>query len=531
VVAASPIPSQPAPTPFPLNAGWWDSAVCYEVFVRSFYDSNGDGIGDLNGLIQKLDYINDGNPGVQHDLGANCIWLMPIAEATSYHGYDTTDYYTVERDYGSNDDFKRLIAEAHRRGISVLIDLVLNHTAREHPWFQEALRNPASPYRDYYIWSEQNPGYRGPWGEAVWHRSPAANEYYYGIFWEGMPDLNYRNPAVTAEAQKISSFWLNDMGADGFRLDAIKHLIENGPVQENAPETLAWLRGYRVFLQQTAPNAFTVGEIFDATPTLLKPYYPDQLDEYFIFDIGERIIDAATTGNAKPFASAVQRVNAALPYQRFAPFLTNHDQDRVMGLLGGDQGKAKAAALALLTIPGLPFVYYGEEIGMIGQKPDERLRTPMQWTADATTSGFTSGQPWETLQANYRDVNVAAQDGDPDSLLNLYRRLIHLHTTRKALGQGDFTPFTSSDSAVAAFVRQAGDETVLVAINFTQAAAEGVTLSLDTSTLAPGTYQLEPLLGNQPGASLTVAAGGSVAGYTPLATLAPYTGYIFKLSH
>ncbi len=527
-VAASPVPPPPQVAPSPLEAGWWDSAVCYEVFVRSFYDSNGDGIGDLNGLIQKLDYINDGNPAAQQDLGANCIWLMPIAEAASYHGYDTVDYYTVERDYGTNDDFKRLIDEAHKRGIRVLIDLVLNHTARDHPWFQEALRNPASPYRAYYIWSKQDPGYRGPWGDVAWHKSPVADEYYYGLFWEGMPDLDYRNPAVTAEAQKISSFWLKQMGVDGFRLDAIKHLIEDGAVQENTPETLAWLRGYRAFLEQDAPGAFTVGEIFDATPTILKPYYPDQLDDYFIFNIGKRIIAAANTGNGKQYTSAVQRVNAALPYQRYSPFLTNHDQDRVMSLLG-DQGKARVAAIALLTIPGLPFVYYGEELGMIGAKPDERIRTPMQWSGDAQ-GGFGAAAPWESLQPNYAEVNVAAQESDPGSLLNLYRRLIHLHSAEKALGQGDFTPFTSSDDGVAAFVRQAGDEAIMVVINFAQKPTEGLTLSLEASELAPGTYRLEALLGDAPGADLTVGAGGQVAGYAPLASLAPRSGAIFKLS-
>ncbi len=528
-LVASPVPAPPDVAAAPLAAGWWDGGVCYEVFVRSFYDSDGDGVGDINGLIERLDYINDGDPDAQQDLGANCIWLMPIAEATSYHGYDTTDYYSVERDYGTNDDFRRLVDEAHRRGISVVIDLVINHTSVEHPWFQEALRDPASPYREYYIWSQDDPGYRGPWGDVAWHRSPAADEFYYGLFWSGMPDLNYRNPAVTAEAQKISGFWLNEMGVDGFRLDAIKHLIEDGMVQEHTPETLGWLRGYREFLKQTAPDAFTIGEIFDATPAILEPYYPDKLDSYFIFDLAERIISAAGTGNGRPFLSAVQRVNSALPYQRFAPFLTNHDQDRAMGLLGGDPAKAKLAALALLTIPGLPFVYYGEEIGTTGTKPDEQLRTPMQWSA-APQAGFSSAAPWIGPQPNYAEVNVAAQDGDPDSLLNLYRRLIHLRGAQPALARGDFAPFSASDRSVAAYVRQAGDDAVLVVINFGGDAADGATLSLEASGLAPGVYRLEPLLGAGPGAALTVGADGGVVDYAPLAALPPRSGYIFKLS-
>lgn len=531
--SASPAASPARPTAAPqgaLSPGWWDSAVCYEVFVRSFFDSNGDGNGDLNGLTQKLDYINDGNPSTQQDLGANCIWLMPVAESPSYHGYDTVDYYKVEQDYGSNDDFKRLVQEAHKRGIKVLIDLVLNHTSSEHPWFQAALRDQASPYRAYYIWSQKDPGYSGPWGETVWHISPVATEYYYGIFWEGMPDLDYRNPAVTAEARKISSFWRNDMGADGFRLDAIKHVIEDGQVQENTAETHAWLRDYRAFLAQSAPGTFTVGEIFGADPGILAPYYPDQLDTYFTFEIGSQIISAAGSGQAAAFVSAVQSNFAQLPAQRWAPFLTNHDQDRLMSVLGGDQAQARIAATALLTLPGLPFVYYGEELGMTGQKPDERLRTPMQWSAAEHTGGFTTGQPWETMQDDYREVNVAVEDGDPTSLLNLYRQLIHLHTSHSALAQGDFTALKASDGAVAAYLRQSGDETLLVVLNFSPQAVGGATIALEQSALAAGSYTLEPLLGDQPGAPLTVTGGGSITGYAPLATLAPRTGYIFKLS-
>jgi alpha-amylase len=519
----------PTAPPFPLAAGWWDNAVCYEVFMRSFYDSNGDGIGDLKGLTQKIDYINDGDPNSQRDLGANCIWLMPIMAASSYHGYDTTDYYSVEPDYGTNDDFKQLIAAAHQRGIKVLLDLVLNHTSSEHPWFKSAGSDPASLYRDWYIWSPTKPDYKAPWGAQVWHKSPARDEYYYGLFSDKQPDLNYRNPAVTAEAHKISAFWLKDMGADGFRLDAIKHVVEDGAVQENTPETHAWLRDYRAFLEQSAPGAFTVGEIFDATPKILDPYYPDQLDMYFVFDIGPRIIAAANSGNARPYLAAAQRVNGDIPFQRYAPFLTNHDQNRMMGLLG-EVTKAKIAATALLTLPGMPFVYYGEELGMLGAKPDEQIRTPMQWAADDTTGGFTTAKPWEPLQDNYKDINVAAQDGDPDSLLNLYRRLVHLHTQHPALAQGNFTSLKSSDDAVAAFMRQSGDEAILVVLNFGADEMKGIRLDLAASDLAAGAYTLEPLLGETPAAPLTVSDGGSASGYAPLAVLAPRTGYIFKLT-
>ena len=202
VAGASPVVSAqddalPAATPG-TGLPWWQDAVCYEIFVRSFADSDGDGVGDLAGLIDRLDYVNDGDPTGDDDLGATCVWLMPNFQATSYHGYDVEDYYRVDPDYGSNEDFERLVMEAHARGIRVVLDLVLNHTSREHPWFQDALRDPDSPYRDWYIFSADDPGYGGPWGQRVWHDSPVRDESYYGIFWEGMPDLNYRNPAVTA---------------------------------------------------------------------------------------------------------------------------------------------------------------------------------------------------------------------------------------------------------------------------------------------------------------------------------------------
>ncbi len=524
---AAPAPTAAPPVAGPLPAGWQNDAVCYQVFVRSFYDSDGDGIGDLNGLIQKLDYINDGKPETRTDLGATCIYMMPIMAAPSYHGYDTTDYYAVNPQYGTNDDFRRLVAEAHRRGVAVVLDLVLNHTSNQHPWFQAALNDPNSPYRDWYIFSPTDPGYRGPFnGNVVWHKSPVRDEYYYGLFSAEQPDLNYRTPAVTAEARKISAFWLAQMGADGFRLDAIKHLVEDGQVQQDTPETHAWLREYNAWLKGAAPNALTIGEIFDAGPTLLASYYPDQLDMYFNFGMADGIRRAATIGRAGAFTQAAQAAEAGIPAQRAAPFITNHDQNRAMSYFG-DVDKAKVAATALLTLPGLPFVYYGEEIGMRGEKPDPNIRTPMQWTGDAR--GFTSGTPWEPLQPDAAQVNVAAQDGDAGSLLNHYRRLIQLHTAHPALAHGDYTPLESGNRSVAAFVRQAPEETALVVINFGPAAADGVTLAAAKTGLASGAYALEPLLGEAAAGPLSVGAGGAISG-AALPSIPARTGLVFRLS-
>ena len=523
VVASRHQPLPPPPIEPATTVNWSDDAVCYEVFVRSFADSDGDGIGDLRGLTERLDYVNDGDPASETDLGATCIWLMPIMEAASYHGYDVTDYYAIERDYGTLDDFRDFMAAAHARGIHVILDLVLNHTSSEHPWFQEALRDPASPYRDWYIFEAEDPGYPGPWGAEAWHRSPAADEFYYGVFWEGMPDLNYRNPAVTDEAERISDFWLNEMGADGFRLDAIKHLIEDGRVQENTPATHDWLRQYRAWLDQHAPEAVTIGEIFGASSFLLDEYYPDQLHLYFQFEVGQQILAAANYGSAGGLATITAEAMATLPGQRWAPFLTNHDQERTMTTLGGDRQEARLAATALLTMPGLPFIYYGEEIGMTGTKPDERLRTPMQWEP-GPGAGFTPGTPWEPAQGDASTVTVAGQDDDPSSLLNHYRRLIHLHTSHPALAHGSFVPLATDVGSAVAYLREADGETILVVLNAGTSAVESITLIVGDA-LPAGDVRLTPLLPDDEAFAVTIGPDGTTA----LPPLSSKTGYVLAV--
>src|SRR3954468_3285985 len=225
--------SRPAPAPAPAapasnSTAWWHNGVCYEVFVRSFADGDGDGIGDLRGLTARLDYINDGNPASTTSLGARCIWLMPIDKSASYHGYDVTDYYHVDPHYGTDDDFRALVAEAHRRDIHVIVDFVPNHSSSDNPWFQAALRDPASPYRNWYRWSATKPSQTGPWGQEIWHKSPVRDEHYYGLFWGGMPDLNYETRALLDEMLKVTTHWLRDMHADGFRFDAVPYLVEEG---------------------------------------------------------------------------------------------------------------------------------------------------------------------------------------------------------------------------------------------------------------------------------------------------------------
>jgi len=482
-------PADLPPPPFAASSGdgssWMDGAVCYEIFVRSFADSDGDGVGDFRGLIDRLDHVNDGDPATTSDLGATCVWLMPIMESASYHGYDVTDYYAVEADYGTAADYLAFVDAAHARGIRVILDLVLNHTSSQHPWFLKAMADPASPYRDWYIFEDEDPGYAGPWGAQAWHPSPAAAEYYYGVFWEGMPDLDYRNPAVTEEARRISQFWLGEMGADGFRLDAIKHLIEDGRAQENTPETIDWLRDYRTWLDAEAPEAEMIGEIFGGSTFLLATYYPDGLHRFFHFEIGSQILTTANYGTSTALFSTLDGALAGLPDQRWAIFLSNHDQQRSMTTLGGDVDAAKLAASLLLTLPGTPFIYYGEEIGMTGAKPDERLRTPMQWDG-GPGAGFTTGIPWEPLQDDAATVHVAAQTDEPASLLNHYRAMVNLRVASPALGTGSFLALDTGISSSIAFLRQTADQTVLVIANAGTEASDAFSLTTEAGITAGG---------------------------------------------
>jgi len=521
-------PRAPAqPSPRKPQANWLRGATCYEIFVRSFRDSNGDGIGDLNGIIGALDYINDGNPRSLRDLGARCIWLTPVMASPSYHGYDVSDYYQVAREYGTTDDFKRLIAEAHRRGIKVLVDMVLNHVSIAHPAFQAALRDAASPYRQWFRFSP-TPGPRNRWGGDNWHKSPVQDEYYFGFFWQGMPDLNYEQPAALAEMKQVATFWLNEMGVDGFRLDAVKFLVENGAVVDDTPGTHRVLRDYAAHVRRTKPGAFTIGEVFDGTSSLLT-YYPDQLDGYFAFEIADSLIAAVRRGDGRGLLAPVLRLQQRVPAERWSPFLRNHDQPRTRSEFDGDWGKARAASFLLLTLPGLPFVYYGEELGMTGSKPDELIRTPMPWSLSAPHAGFTTGTPWEPLASDSLEANVEAQSADPGSLLNLHRQLIHLRASNRALAGGALVPLTTSDPAVVAFLRRDGARVVAVMANLGATLRDGVTVNSMSGALPGGRYVARPVFGHATFAPIQVSADGTMR-QVPLPALPAHSGIVFELS-
>ena len=487
----------PGRTPPPAQEAWWNNTVFYEVFVRSFADATtgplaNDGIGDLQGLIENLDYLNDGDPTTTDDLGVTGIWLMPIMPSPSYHGYDVTDYYTLNKEYGTNEDFKRLLAEAHKRGIKVIIDLVLNHTSSEHPWFVEARDNPESERREWYIWSQETPNYIGPWGQQVWHPSPSG--YYYGLFWSGMPDLNYENSQVTAEMQDAARFWLEDAGVDGFRLDAARHMIEEGSIQENTAATHEWWQSFRAVYKASNPEALTVGEIWSKGSNVVSYLQGDELDLAFDFDLAEAILRGVMVRNAGVIQEALASSYNLFGNNLSATFLTNHDMNRVMSQPAMDEGKARLAASVLMTAPGVPFVYYGEEIGMTGKKPDELIRTPMQWSVE-DNAGFTTGSPWQPVNDDYKEKNVAIQSKDTTSLLSFYRELIHLRADHPALQVGEYSPVESEDNDLLALLRVSQEEIVLVIINLNKNIARDYDLTLGGGSLA-GTYRAFPLYGS-----------------------------------
>jgi glycosidase len=468
-------PAAGSPAPFPSGRPWWNGAVFYEVFVRSFLDSNGDGKGDLAGLVARLDYLNDGDPGTTADLGVDALWLMPVFASPSYHGYDVTDFESVNPDYGTNADLERLFAEAHRRGMRVIVDLVLNHTSSQHPWFIDSASSPASARRDWYVWRGDDPGWGQPWNssQGTWHERQGA--WYYALFWGGMPDLNYRTPAVREEAKRIARFWLQ-RGADGFRLDAVRHLVETGPGpgQSGNPETHAFLREFAAAVKAARPDALLVGEVWSNTFDISDYYEPGEMDLLFDFPLATAIVEGLKGNDGAGIATVLAEVLRTYPKGAVdAPFLANHDQIRIATQLDGDAARLRLSASILLTLPGAPFLWQGEELGM-RQSPngdDELKRTPMPWDATPNGGFTTAARPWFPLAPGHEAANVAAETGDPGSLLFRYRALIRARRGSEALRTGDLDLVAGAPAPVLAFVRRSGGDTVLVAHNLGPAEA------------------------------------------------------------
>lgn len=420
----------------PDSEGWWRGAVMYEIFVRSFHDSNGDGIGDLAGIIEKLDVLNDGQPGGD-DLGVDGLWLMPIHPSPSYHGYDVLDYRGINPQYGTLEDMDRLIQAAHDRGMKMIIDFVLNHSSVQHPWFVDSARGPSSPRREWYSWRAEAPqGWRRPWDSApVWHLNNGA--YYYALFWSGMPDLNLSNPEVEAEMHDSMRFWL-ERGVDGFRVDAARHLFESEDgVLTDRPENHVFSKRMRAALQKDHPQTLLVAEAWSSLETVAE--YRGDGDEYslaFSFDLASAIKTAVKDGLRVDLVQALSRAERAIEDRGFeAPFLANHDMPRVMRDFAGEWARARIAAAILFAMPGTPFVYYGEEIGMQGGAlpRDEDKRTPMRWSAAGPHHGFSTVESWYGPASEAPSVDVETQRADPGSLWRLYQRLIALRKEQPGL--------------------------------------------------------------------------------------------------
>ena len=510
----SPDSGQPPYHITPNTQGWWRDKVFYEVFVRSFSDSNGDGYGDLAGLTAHLDALNDGDAGTGGDLEVDALWLMPIHPSPSYHGYDVTDYRNVNPVYGTLSDLDALVAAAHRRGVKVILDMVLNHSSRQHPWFVNSQSDPNADHRSWYVWRTDDPGWRQPFGSGrTWW--PLGGYYYYGVFGSGMPDLNLANPTVEAELVDTMKFWLA-RGIDGFRLDAVRYFIENpaDAGQQDQPETHDLLKRIRGKLQTDYPDALLVAEAW-APIDIAEAYYGngDEVQLGFSFDLADAIKTGVNAGDASGILSTLSHLDAALAGKDRgydAPFLSNHDQERVMRTYAADAGAARVSAALLLALPGTPFVYYGEELGMQGGagSDDRNKRTPYRWDGSAG-HGFTTGSPWYDA-AEAPGVDLATEQADPASLFNLYRRLIALRHAQSPLAKGGSTMpgLQNAPAGVLALLRDDSTKRVLFVGNVGASAAGAFSVQVSGT---PTVLLSEGLAGTPAAGSGSVSIPGLAA--------------------
>lgn len=487
---------------------WWENAIFYQIWPRSFYDSDADGHGDFNGMTQKLPYLQE--------LGINALWLTPMFEAPSYHGYDFTEFYQVENDYGSMAEFEAFIKAADDKGMKVILDLVINHISSNHEWFQRSANNEA-PYADYFIWRDDMPKAGSGWGhawsnndqpDAVWHWNETRQQYYYGAFGASQPDLNLRHPDVVAEMEKMAKFWL-DKGVAGFRLDAVRFAMEGGAdAQADTDETIAYWQHFNQYVKSVDPEAYLVGEAWADIPVAAKYFGEGKgLDQGFDFEVGYKILgllksdvsgeaqfgtmqsnQQVNTVDANVLKQNLQqRIDSTAPLDFFAPFLTNHDQERVAYQLAEHDDKAKLAAAMLFSSLGTPYIYYGEEIGLTqgGTGHDVYKRAPMQWN-NSNQAGFTQAQTswveqaelfgdnytqwWPEYlaqQINAADRNVKAQQVQSDSLWRLYQHLIALKKQRPELGIKGSYELTQHNNGLVEITRELNGSKSMFVLNLT----------------------------------------------------------------
>ncbi len=427
----------------------------YEVFVRSYQDSDGDGIGDLQGLIRRLPDLKD--------LGYDGLWLMPVMPSPSYHKYDVTDYCGIDAEYGSMEDMRQLVAEAHELGFLLIIDLPVNHSSTQHPWFQEACAairdGRESPYTDYYHFRQDPSTGYVPLGDTGWFYE----ERFSG---GGMPDLNLDSEAVREEITAILAFWLQDVGVDGFRLDAVTSYY-TGYTDEN----VAFLKWLKDSCESLKPGSYLVGECWSGLTTIAE-YYASGIDSFFLFPASQAegfIVSSlrGRSGHAEKFARNYQAVLDAIPEGTLAPFLSNHDTGRTIGSVQGRSNRriAKFAEGILNMMEGCVFTYYGEEIGMVGSGADPNKRLAMYWNDDDMTQ-----QPPGVTAIEYAYPSFDEQRADPDSLLNYCRAANHLRLDIPALANGE-TQFLQADGDLLLMRRTDGDAVCLIAVNFNSSGA------------------------------------------------------------
>jgi len=535
---------------------WYKRAIIYQVHVRAFYDSNGDGIGDFPGLEQKLDYLAE--------LGINTIWLMPFFPSPLRDdGYDIADYNSVHSSYGTLEDFRAFLGSAHKHQIRVIIEMVLNHTSDQHPWFQESRSSQENPRRDWYVWSNTDTRYQETriifldTEMSNWAWDPVSKSHYWHRFFSHQPDLNYDNPAVREEMWNVMKFWL-ELGVDGFRLDAVPYLVEReGTNCENLPETHAIIKELRRKLDEQFPGKMLLAEA-NQWPVDLRPYFADG-DEFhmaFHFPLMPRMFMGVKLEDRKPITEILQQTPEIPPSCQWCLFLRNHDeltlemltnierdymndsyaQDKAMRLnlgirrrlaplLDNDRRRIELMNGMLMSLPGTPSIYYGDEIGMgdnikLGDR--NGVRTPMQWSG-GWNGGFSDTDPEKLYAPLIQDpvygsaaVNVFSQKKTEHSLLNWMARLIGVRKTAGAFGSGSIEFLYPANHRILAYVRRLGDETILVVNNLSNA-AQAVELDLR----------------NYKGNILIEMFGKNIfprVGELPyLLTLGPYSFYWFRL--
>ena len=543
-----------------MEQKWWHDAVVYQIYPRSFLDSNNDGIGDLNGIISKLDYLKE--------LGINVIWLSPVYQSPmDDNGYDISDYQAIAKEFGSMEDMKRLMDEAKKRDIKIVMDLVVNHTSDEHRWFEQARSSKDNPYRDYYIWRDAKPDGSAPddqesiFGGSAWHWDEQTQQYFFHLFSTRQPDLNWENPKVQEEVHNMMNWWIN-LGIGGFRLDVIdligkeidKGITGNGPRLHN-------------LLQQMNKATFgnkdllTVGETWGATPEITKLYSGQDRNELSMVFQFEHITLTWENGDKwnpipldlREFKNVLTKWQLELADGGWnSLFWNNHDLPRLVSKYGDDKHfrveSAKMLATCLHFLKGTPYIYQGEEIGMtnvafdnldqykdiethnfykvktesgvthehmmdaIHENSRDNARTPMHWN-NQTNAGFSEGTPWIELNPNYPEINVESALADPGSIFYHYKTLIELRKAHPAIVYGSFIPVFEEHDKVFAYVRELNGEQLFVVCNFS-----GDSLTLDV----PEQYRTQT-------ATCLINNYGEVSSLDAQLNLAPYEAFALKL--